>query len=182
MAATLLAVTAAVLGAGSPAMAEPHADAKQCHDGGGPGPYPPGHIGSPYSNQIIYGTRPVLEESRSNASARGLAYLKKGDYFSIDRTNDYVAVPYPLGHVQFTTAELAQPGRLGPNFTWHYCEEIVDNEGRWMDRADHDGLYYTRWIDGAHVGIRLCITRPGENNDRAVCVGENTSPGGWYGR
>ncbi|MFC0550514.1 hypothetical protein ACFFHJ_06435 [Planotetraspora thailandica] len=172
-AATVLAVTAAVVGVASPAFAEPHADAKYCDNNDG---IYYKSVGYPYGSQEIYGTKPELRTAGNNASAYGRAYLKAGDYFSIDRTNDKVP-PSDPHYKQYTTSELA--AKFGGDFTWHYCEKITPDGFVEYDRAPFDGWYNTRLIDGAHRGIRLCITRPSVS-DKAVCVGENTSPGGWY--
>ncbi|WP_433383066.1 hypothetical protein ACQPZX_20345 [Actinoplanes sp. CA-142083] len=181
-AAALLGATIAAVGIASPALAEPHADAKSCDVQGDVFLSDP--IGAPYDNgtgasgiDSFYGTGLMLLSGSFNAVAKGRAYLKAGDYFSIDHTNQTVPAS---GHFQqFTTGQLA--GKLGNDFTWHYCEKIKhldDRTNTWLDRAPSDGYYETRQVIGAHMGVRLCITRPSVS-DKARCVGDNGSAG-WY--
>jgi hypothetical protein len=181
MAAITVVGIAAAISAAPPASAEPHANAKQCHDASIAYNFKP--IKGPYatsdSSIVIYDTAVWLYSAGNNAAAYGLAYLKAGDYFSIDRTDE--KVPISSHYKFFTTLELVEKFRS--DFTWQYCEKIrkpgMSPLRSEYDRAPENGWYSTRAIDGAHRGVRLCITRPSVS-DKAVCVGADSRPGGWY--
>jgi hypothetical protein len=192
--AILLAVTGVVLGAGSPAFAEPHADRKYCETRNDAlsfesfrnpiGPPYTSFRGVPTPSQGFWDSgQAELWSGGLHAITFGRAYLKAGDYFSIDSTWDRVPVS---GHYeQLTTADVARHLEQ-PDFTWHYCEKIYMDDpadGRTntaYDRAPADGWYRTAWILGAHRGVRLCVTRPlPDLPHKARCVGDNGTKG-WY--
>jgi hypothetical protein len=189
-AATLLGVTFAVAGLGSPASAEPHADRKYCETAnnswGIEGFSDP--VGNPYSrlseppvthNEGFYDSWYELWTGFNHAITYGRAYLKAGDYFSIDSTWDKI---YPSGdHLQLNTQGMK--GYFGDEFLWKYCETIYEDDGARSNtpysRAPHDGWYRTELVLGAHRGVRLCVTRPSLSNN-AHCVGDGSNSAGWY--
>ncbi|HEY0534547.1 MAG TPA: hypothetical protein VGD29_23415 [Actinoplanes sp.] len=186
-ASIVLAVAGGAAAGIGPASADPHADNKWCDTDLDPGLTVFNQIGYPYDSSSLpaYGNEMQLWSDGRHAVTYGEAYLQKGDYLSIDQTNARVNLPDSTHYRFFSTDGLA--ANLGnSNFTWTYCEQIHSAEpfgdSTWYSgQAPADGWYQTRYVDGAHRGVRLCVTKP-SISAQAVCVGDRGQNGGlgWY--